>query len=86
MVWSRQDLVSRLPACPSVFVLAFPCREVGAAMFVQVSSSEQRTMTCKGGPVVKVFFGAGLAHLLFKARLRVGAACLCVRSHLFGIG
>lgn len=57
MVWSRQDLVSRLPACPSVFVLAFPCREVGAAMFVQVSSSEQRTMTCKGGPVVKVFFG-----------------------------
>jgi hypothetical protein len=55
-------------------------------MFVQVSSSEQRTMTCKGGPVVKVFFGAGLAHLLFKARLRVGAAYLCVRSHLFGIG
>jgi hypothetical protein len=27
-------------------------------------------MTCKGGPVVKVFFGAGLAHLLFKARLK----------------
>jgi hypothetical protein len=81
MVWSQQDLVSRFPAptCLSFFALVFSCCEVEDIMFFKGLLLSGVRWPARGGPMVKIFFSAGLVHILSGAHLQ-SRSCLSLRE------